>query len=81
MAAINALCSRCVILSGGTVEFDGPTSSATTRYYADALNVMRRSGVIRRDRAKALAPGASPRYAFRRWMSWGDGFRGRVSGM
>jgi lipopolysaccharide transport system ATP-binding protein len=40
MAAINALCSRCVILSGGTVEFDGPTSSATTRYYADALNVM-----------------------------------------
>src|SRR5207237_6382731 len=26
MAAINALCSRCVILSGGSVEFDGPTS-------------------------------------------------------
>src|SRR5690242_4693724 len=39
-AAINALCSRCVILSSGSVEFDGPTSQATTRYYAESLNII-----------------------------------------
>src|ERR1700746_1224608 len=39
MAAINALCSRCVILSAGGIEFDGPTDKATARYYAESLNV------------------------------------------
>jgi lipopolysaccharide transport system ATP-binding protein len=39
MAAINALCSRCVILSGGGIEFDGVTDKATARYYAESLNV------------------------------------------
>src|ERR1700676_4279547 len=37
MAAINALCSRCIILSEGSVEFDGPTSDATARYYEASL--------------------------------------------
>jgi lipopolysaccharide transport system ATP-binding protein len=40
MAAINALCDRCIILSSGSIEFDGPTAAATARYYADALNIM-----------------------------------------
>ena len=39
MAAINALCSRCVILNLGGVEFDGPTDRATARYYAESLNL------------------------------------------
>ena len=39
MAAINALCSRCVILNSGGIEFDGPTDKATARYYAESLNV------------------------------------------
>jgi lipopolysaccharide transport system ATP-binding protein len=39
MAAINALCSRCVILNVGGVEFDGPTDKATARYYAESLSV------------------------------------------
>ena len=37
MAAINALCSRCIILSDGGVEFDGATDKATERYYAESL--------------------------------------------
>jgi len=37
MAAINALCSRCIILNGGGLEFDGPTSVATARYYEESL--------------------------------------------
>jgi lipopolysaccharide transport system ATP-binding protein len=39
MAAINALCSRCVILDGGGVEFDGPTDKATARYYAESVGM------------------------------------------
>jgi lipopolysaccharide transport system ATP-binding protein len=39
MAAINALCSRCVILNAGAVEFDGPTDKATARYYAESLRI------------------------------------------
>src|SRR2546429_6060017 len=40
MAAINALCSRCIILDKGGVEFDGSTSEATARYYAESLNTV-----------------------------------------
>jgi lipopolysaccharide transport system ATP-binding protein len=40
MAAINALCSRCVILNCGGVEFDGGTAEATARYYAESLDVV-----------------------------------------
>jgi lipopolysaccharide transport system ATP-binding protein len=39
MAAINALCSRCVILNDGGVEFDGPTDKATARYYAESVKI------------------------------------------
>ena len=39
MAAVNALCSRCIILNLGGVEFDGPTDQATARYYAESLNM------------------------------------------
>jgi len=51
MAAINALCSRCVILSEGSVEFDGQTDAATTRYYAEALNVAKDSDLSARPSA------------------------------
>lgn len=39
MAAINALCSRCVIMNAGGVEFDGPTDEATARFYAESLSI------------------------------------------
>lgn len=39
MAAVNALCSRCLILNLGAVEFDGPPNKATERYYAESLRV------------------------------------------
>jgi len=50
MAAINALCSRCVILNLGGVEFDGPTDQATARYYAESLNLGSGSDLSTRQR-------------------------------
>jgi lipopolysaccharide transport system ATP-binding protein len=38
MAAINSLCSRCVIMNSGGIEFDGATDKATSHYYAGTLN-------------------------------------------
>jgi lipopolysaccharide transport system ATP-binding protein len=40
MSAINALCSRCIIMDRGAVEFDGPTAEATVRYYSESLNFL-----------------------------------------
>jgi len=37
MAAINALCSRCILLDEGSIKFDGPTSDATALYYEESL--------------------------------------------
>ena len=37
MAAINALSTRVVMLNEGGIVFDGPTSEATARYYAESL--------------------------------------------
>jgi lipopolysaccharide transport system ATP-binding protein len=39
MAAINALSSRVVLMKDGGIVFDGPTSVATARYYAESLDV------------------------------------------
>src|SRR6202158_3146543 len=39
MAAINLLCSRCVLLEHGLIAFDGPTAEATARYYADSMKI------------------------------------------
>ena len=39
MAAVNALCSRCIEMQGGSIVFDGPTAEATTRYYVNSLNL------------------------------------------
>jgi lipopolysaccharide transport system ATP-binding protein len=39
MAAINALCSRCVILEGGAVSFSGDVTEATARYYTESLHL------------------------------------------
>ncbi|HEY2820235.1 MAG TPA: ABC transporter ATP-binding protein [Candidatus Acidoferrum sp.] len=39
MAAINSLCTRCVILNSGGVEFDGATVQATSRYYAESMDL------------------------------------------
>ena len=50
MAAINALCSRCVILNSGGVEFDGPTDKATARYYAESLSISGGSDLSARHR-------------------------------
>src|SRR5713101_1380983 len=47
MAAINALCSRCVILNLGGVEFDGPTGKATARYYAESLDMAESGASVR----------------------------------
>ena len=51
MGAINALCSRCVILDRGGVEFDGATEEATTRYYAESINAIDGSNLSSRRRA------------------------------
>jgi lipopolysaccharide transport system ATP-binding protein len=40
MGAINALCSRCIILDKGGIEFEGSTAEATVRYYAESLDVV-----------------------------------------
>ena len=40
MAAINSLCSRCIILDKGGVEFDGSTADATARYYAASFSIV-----------------------------------------
>ena len=50
MAAINALCSRCIILNDGGVEFDGATDEATARYYAESLNMTGGSDLSSRTR-------------------------------
>jgi len=50
MAAINALCSRCVILNSGVVEFDGPTDKATERFYAASLSITSGSDLSTRRR-------------------------------
>jgi lipopolysaccharide transport system ATP-binding protein len=39
MAAINSLCSRCVLLEHGRIAFDGPTGAATARYYAESMKI------------------------------------------
>jgi lipopolysaccharide transport system ATP-binding protein len=50
MAAINALCSRCVILNCGGVEFDGSTGKATERYYAESMSIISGSDLSKRRR-------------------------------
>jgi lipopolysaccharide transport system ATP-binding protein len=50
MGAINALCSRCIILNAGSVEFNGSTAEATTRYYAESLNFIDGADLSQRPR-------------------------------
>src|SRR3989454_2102750 len=50
MAPINALCSRCIILDRGAVEFDGGTTDATARYYAESLDIVDSSDLSSRPR-------------------------------
>src|SRR6266849_2071363 len=40
LGAINALCPRCLIMDGGRSTFDGATSEATARDYAEALDMV-----------------------------------------
>src|SRR5271156_4062081 len=51
MAAINALCSRCIILDKGSIEFDGSTPEATVRYYAESLSLADNSNLSTRPRS------------------------------
>jgi lipopolysaccharide transport system ATP-binding protein len=37
MAAINALCSRAVMLDHGRTKYEGPTAEISARYYAEAM--------------------------------------------
>src|SRR5215469_7494950 len=41
MAAINSLCSRCIVLQGGRISFDGATDRAVECYYAESLAKLR----------------------------------------
>jgi lipopolysaccharide transport system ATP-binding protein len=50
MSAVNALCTRCVIMNAGEVEFDGPTDKATARYYSESLNMREGSDLTGRSR-------------------------------
>src|SRR6266404_1869832 len=53
MAAINALCSRCVLLERGGIAFDGSTAAATARYYAESMKVGNRGeDLLQRPRAE-----------------------------
>jgi lipopolysaccharide transport system ATP-binding protein len=53
MAAINALCSRCVLLEHGTIAFDGSAAAATARYYAESISIGTQGGdLIQRPRAE-----------------------------
>jgi lipopolysaccharide transport system ATP-binding protein len=52
MAAINALCSRCVLLEHGTIAFDGSAAAATARYYAESMKIgARGEDLLQRPRA------------------------------
>jgi len=56
MAAVNTLCSRCIILDRGIVEFSGPAPEATSRYFGqflDALDSADLSGRPRKGNGKA----------------------------
>jgi lipopolysaccharide transport system ATP-binding protein len=44
MAAINALCSRCILLKHGREDFDGSTAAATARYYEGTLPAVNGNG-------------------------------------
>src|SRR6266446_5348742 len=46
MAAINALCSRCVIMKDGGVVFEGSASEVTARYYAESLGHVQGGGSL-----------------------------------
>jgi lipopolysaccharide transport system ATP-binding protein len=37
MAAVNALCGRCILLQHGREDFDGSPAAATARYYEETL--------------------------------------------
>jgi lipopolysaccharide transport system ATP-binding protein len=50
MAAVNALCTRCVILNAGGIEFDGPSDKATASYYSGSLNMSDCSDLSERPR-------------------------------
>jgi lipopolysaccharide transport system ATP-binding protein len=50
MAAINALCSRCIILNQGSVDFEGSTAQASARYYADSVSIVDGSDLSGRPR-------------------------------
>src|SRR5205814_2622459 len=50
MAAINALCSRCVILNVGGVEFNGLTEEATAGYYAESFDIVEGADLSSRPR-------------------------------
>jgi lipopolysaccharide transport system ATP-binding protein len=52
MAAINLLCSRCVLLECGLVAFDGPAAVAAARYYSDSMKIgPRGEDLLKRPRA------------------------------
>jgi homopolymeric O-antigen transport system ATP-binding protein len=50
MAAINALCSRCIILNQGTVGFEGSAAQASAQYYADSVSIVDGSDLSGRPR-------------------------------
>jgi lipopolysaccharide transport system ATP-binding protein len=53
MAAINLLCSRCILMEKGQVAFDGSTSAVTARYYADSMRIgAQGSDLLQRPRAE-----------------------------
>ena len=70
MAAINALCSRCVILDRGAVEFDGSTAEATTRYYAESLDFVDGSDLSSSAEKEAARPVLLPSPSNRLDSAW-----------
>ncbi len=52
IGAINALCSRTILLREGEVGFDGPTTAATERYYREVLQVSTNGSCLKDARHK-----------------------------
>src|SRR5260370_307686 len=50
MGSINALCSPCIILDKGGIDFEGSPDEASVRYYAESLNIVGASDLSARPR-------------------------------
>ena len=51
MAAVSALCSRGIVINGGTLEYDGQSKDAITYYFKHMMQSSKKSLELREDRS------------------------------